>query len=141
MAKISDILFYIFQVLTYFVGFLIAAYVAVMIWAYYFDTSAPTFFPLDDPEATYTIAVCEKEAGLRTQYCVTYEGDRSMFIDSTTSVLITSPDIDITQYMNANVATIDGSFVSANQICYLDDCEQIRKGVVLEIEGVTLREE
>lgn len=123
------------------------------VWAILTD-KPPTFFPLNDKNATYAITKncpggqgwVEASGKYGDAYCLEYRGDH-VFMKETHdnseyfSITIGRSNIDLEPLVGRTVKNIDGEYASASKQCVLDVCTDIGGPyVVVNINSLEMTE-
>lgn len=117
-----------------------------------FTDEPPQFFPLNSPQGTYVITKnCSSQGWEESTkskmhtYCVNYSGS-GVFMNKEHgnknffSVMVGKSTIDLKEFEDKSIASIQGRFVSSSKQCILNQCTEIGGPfVVLNITRVSIK--
>lgn len=141
---------YLFQVAMYITLIVVVGSIGLFLYLYLTPEKPPNFFPLNNDDGTYVIFPCTITSGELQTYCLRYTGE-DVFVegprrDGYFTIPVSAPDINLTQYVNASIDSVEGEFVVARELCYPSGCTGLDTGthvalVLTKVNSSTSRDE
>lgn len=117
----------------------------------YFDAKPPDLVVINksssEVDAENWIFPCDytENDGIQT-YCLRYKGKGSSyiggdFVEFENEMVVSSPEIDFSQYVNTEIEQVNGRIVEERTACYPAGCAQLSRGssYLIEVESIELK--